>query len=76
MIFIISQNISKLIIKNNKIGKDNINSVINHLMERGKNNIYKSQNIILTKNKCEIIGTILCYSFLRLQQYKIKDKTK
>ena len=74
--FIVSQNISKLICKNNKIGKDNIDSVINHLIRRGKNNIYKSQNIILTKNKCEIIGSILCYSYLRLQPYKIKDMNR
>ena len=75
-LFMVCQNISKLICKNNKIGKDNIDSVINHLMKRGKNNVYKSQNLTLTKNKCEIIGSILCYSYLRLQQYKIKDMNR
>ena len=73
-IFIISQNISKLICKNNKIGKDNIDNVINYLMKNNKNK--KGNKIILNKKKCEIIGSVLCYSFSRLQQYKIKDMNK
>ena len=75
-IFIISQNISKLVCKNNKIGKDNIDNVINHLLKRSKNNVYQSQSLLLSKNKCEIIGSILSYSYSRLQQYKIKDMNK
>ena len=77
-IFIISQNISKLVCKNNKISKDNIDSVINYLIKnnKNKNNIYKSNKILLNKKKCEIIGSVLCYSFSRLQSYKIKDINK
>ena len=77
-IFIISQNISKLICKNNKIGKDNIDNVIHYLIKNNKtkNNIYKSNKILLNKKKCEIIGSVLCYSFSRLQQYKIKDMNR
>ena len=72
--FIISQNISKLICKNNKIGKDNIDNVINYLMKSNKNKTITS--LLLNKKKCLIIGSILCYSFSRLQQYKIKDMNK
>ena len=72
--FIISQNISKLICKNNKIGKDNIDNVINYLMKSNKNKTITS--LLLNKKKCEIIGSVLCYSFSRLQQYKIKDMNK
>ena len=77
-IFIISQNISKQVYKNNKIGKDNIDNVINHLTKKTKNklNIYKSKTLLLDSEKCEIIGAILCYSYPRLQQYKVKDINK
>ena len=81
-IFSVFLNISKLISKNNKIGKDNIDSVINYLTRshknknNPKNNLYKSQTLILSKKKCEILGSVLCYSYLRLQQYKIKDINK
>ena len=73
-IFIISQNISKLISKNNKIGKDNIDKIINYLMKsnKSKNNI----TLLLNTKKCQIIGAVLAYSFSRLQQYKIKDMNK
>ncbi len=77
-IFIISQNISKQIAKNNKIGKDNIDKIINHLTKNAKNklNIYKSKTLLLDSENCEIIGAILCYSYFRLQQYKVKDINK
>ena len=77
-IFIISQNISKQIAKNNKIGKDNIDKIINHLTKNAKNklNIYKSKTLLLDSDNCEIIGSILCYSYSRLQQYKVKDINK
>ena len=81
-IFGMCQNISKLISKNNKIGKDNIDSVINYLTKshrnknKPKNNLYKSKTLKLTKKKCEILGSILCYSYPRLQKYKIKDMNK
>jgi len=77
-IFIISQNISKQIAKNNKIGKNNIEDMVNHLTKNAKNklNIYKSKTLLLDSDNCEIIGSILCYSYSRLQQYKVKDINK
>ena len=77
-IFIISQNISKQIAKNNKIGKNNIEDMVNHLTKNAKNklNIYKSKTLLLDLDNCEIIGSILCYSYSRLQQYKVKDINK
>ena len=68
--FIISQNICKLICKNIKISKDYINIIIKNIM---KKDFYYEHSLLLNKDNCEIIGTILCYSFSRLQQYKIKD---
>ena len=72
--FMMSQNLCKLICKNNKIGKDNIDNVINYLMKRNKNK--NITTLLLNKKKCEIIGSVLTYSFSRLQQYKIKDMNK
>ena len=45
-------------------------------MKKNKNNIIKPQTITLSRDNCENIGTILCYSFPRLYQYKIKDMNK
>lgn len=72
--FMTSQNLCKLICKNNRIGKDNIDNVINYLMKRNKNK--NITTLLLNKKKCEIIGSVLTYSFSRLQQYKIKDMNK
>ena len=76
-IFIISQNLCKQICKNNKIGKENIDNLINHLTGNNINNknSYKSQTFLLTRNKCEIIGSILCYSYSKLH-HKMKDMNK
>ena len=72
--FMTSQNLCKLICKNNRIGKDNIDNVINYLMKRNKNK--NITTLLLNKKNCEIIGSVLTYSFSRLQQYKIKDMNK
>ena len=72
--FIMSQNISKLVCKKNIIGKDNIYNVINYLTKSNKNKNITS--LLLNKKKCEIIGSMLAYSFSRLHQYKIKDMNR
>ena len=73
-IFTISLNISKQNPKSNKLSKDSIDNLVNHLLGSNKMNIYKNKIMILNKENCEAIGSILCYSYLRLQQlYKIKD---
>ena len=69
-ILTISQNISKQICKNNKIGKNNIDNIINHLLKNPKS---KQTTLLLDSERCEIIGAIFCYSYSRLQQYKVKD---
>ena len=76
-IFTISSNISKQIPKNNKLNKNYIDNLINQLLEKNSINTYKSKSMKLNIENCEIIGSILCYSYLRLQQeYKIKDMNK
>ena len=77
-IFTISQNLIKQFCKNNRVSTDKIDDVINYLMGNNINakNAYKSQSLLLTKNRCEIIGCILCYSYSKLNQYKIKDINK
>lgn len=73
-IFTISLNISKQNPKSNKLSKDFIDNLVNHLLGNNKINIYKNRIMTLNKENCETIGSILCYSYLRLQQlYKIKD---
>ena len=76
-IFLISLNISKENLKNNKLSKIDIDNIINKLMGNSKINSYKSKSLLLNKENCEIIGSILSYSYLRLQQeYNIKDINK
>ena len=73
-IFTISLNISKQNPKSNKLSKDCIDNLVNRLLGNNKINIYKNKIMTLNKENCETIGSILCYSYLRLQQlYKIKD---
>ena len=76
-IFTISLNISKQNPKSNKLSKDSIDNLVNKLLGSNKMNIYKNKIMILNKKNCETIGSILCYSYSRLQQlYKIKDLNK
>ena len=76
-IYTISSNISKQISKNNKLNKNDIDSLINQLLDNNIINTFKSKSIKLNIENCEIIGSILCYSYLRLQtEYKIKDTNK
>ena len=76
-IFTISSNISKQIPKNNKLSKNYIDGLINQLLDNNIINTYKSKSMKLNIDNCEIIGSILCYSYLRLQtEYKIKDMNK
>ena len=73
-IFTISLNISKQNPKSNKLSKDCIDNLVNRLLGNNKINLYKNKIMTLNKENCETIGSILCYSYLRLQQlYKIKD---
>ena len=73
-IFIISLNISKKITKSNKLNKNDIDDIINQILGDSKKNIYNNKTLKLDKEFCEIIGSLLCYSYPRLQQeYKIKD---
>lgn len=73
-IFIISLNISKKITKSNKLNKNYIDDIINQILGDSKKNIYNNKTLKLDKEFCEIIGSLLCYSYPRLQQeYKIKD---
>ena len=67
-IFTISLNISKQNPKSNKLSKDCIDNLVNRLLGNNKINIYKNKIMTLNKENCETIGSILCYSYLRLQQ--------
>ena len=76
-IFTISSNISKQIPKNNKLNKNYIDNLINQILDNNIINTYKNKSMKLNIENCEMIGSILCYSYLRLQtEYKIKDMNK
>ena len=71
--YALSLNITKQINKNNKIDKNQMNDIINSLL---KKELGKSETISFTKNFCEVIGAVLCFSYSRLNNYKIKDVNK
>ncbi len=76
-IFTISSNICKQIPKNNKLNKNSIDEIISKLLDKNIINTYKNKLMKLNIENCEVIGSLLCYSYLRLQQeYKIKDMNK
>ena len=77
-IFLISQNISKIISKIIKMDKKYIDQLIKELVGLNYSNNHEDEILCLNKRNCEIIGSFLCYSYSdsRLQQYKIKDSKK
>ena len=74
--FTFSQNIAKIISKNQKIEKDLLETQLNTLLNRSnksKNNIYRSNVLNLNLNVCKPFGIILSYAYSKMSNYKIKD---
>ena len=77
--FDISKIIGEKLEKNKKLSKDKISDIINSLVYDGSNTTRKnkkSNTLILDKDSCISIGSILCYSYSRIGSYKIKDMEK
>ena len=77
-IFLISQNISKVINKIIKLDKVYMDQLIKDFIGTSNNNVHKGNTLILDKKMCDNIGSFLCYCYSesRLQTYKIKDAKK
>ena len=77
--FYVSKSIGEKLEKNKKLSKDKISDIINSMISDNSNSNKKnkkSTTLILDKNSCTCIGSILCYSYSRLDSYKIKDMIK